>query len=373
MERKDGKRIGRGSRQGAGAARAGRREMKFIHIADVHLGAKPDKGKPWARERETHSWRAFVDVINRAKEEQAQLLLIAGDLFHGQPLLWQLEQVNAQFSRIMDTQVVLIAGNRDYLGPQSFYHTFQWGENVSFLKDENICMLELGQLRVRVYGQSYWHKEITRNIYQGIQAQDDGYFNILLAHGGDERHIPFRIRDLTGAGFDYAALGHIHKPMQHIHGRAVMAGALQPIDCSDMGEHGYFLGEIEGGRCSVEFCPLHYCEYVPLNLKLTGNITEKALGEYVEGRIAQSPPYQIFKVTLTGPGKFGEVDGRSLERIGRVAQVVNRCQAEFDLEGLKLRYGDQLIGKYISELEKRPQDEIAKRALNYGVEALISE
>ena len=44
--------------------------MKFIHIADVHLGAKPEKNMPWAKEREEHSWQAFSDVITRAKEER---------------------------------------------------------------------------------------------------------------------------------------------------------------------------------------------------------------------------------------------------------------------------------------------------------------
>ena len=104
--------------------------MKFIHIADVHLGAKPDKDKPWGKEREGHSWLAFTEVITKAKEEQVQLLLIAGDLFHRQPLIRELKDVSYQFSRIPQTQVVLIAGNRDYLGENSCYRTFSWGENV---------------------------------------------------------------------------------------------------------------------------------------------------------------------------------------------------------------------------------------------------
>ena len=61
--------------------------MKFIHIADIHLGARPDRDKEWAKERELHSWQAFKEVIDKVKEEQVQLLLIAGDLFHGQPLV----------------------------------------------------------------------------------------------------------------------------------------------------------------------------------------------------------------------------------------------------------------------------------------------
>ena len=85
--------------------------MKFIHIADLHLGVKPDRDKPWAKERERDNWQAFEDVINRAKEDQVQLLLVAGDLFHRQPLMRELKEVNYQFSKIPQVQVVLIAGN----------------------------------------------------------------------------------------------------------------------------------------------------------------------------------------------------------------------------------------------------------------------
>lgn len=44
-------------------------------------------------------------------------------------------------------------------------------------------------------------------------------FQILLGHGGDDRHHPFRANDLAEAGFDYAAFGHIHKVAQLIPGK----------------------------------------------------------------------------------------------------------------------------------------------------------
>lgn len=40
----------------------------------------------------------------------------------------------------------------------------------------------------------------------------DGCRHILLAHGGDSSHIPINQEKLRQAGFDYIALGHIHKP-----------------------------------------------------------------------------------------------------------------------------------------------------------------
>lgn len=348
--------------------------MKFIHMADIHLGAKPDKGRPWEKEREKHNWQALVEVITKAKEEQVELLLIAGDLFHRQPLPQELKELNHQFTRIPRTKVVIVAGDGDYLHEDFYYRTFTWAENVHFLKEETINSVDFPGMRVRVYGLSYWQKEITKNLCDNIQAREDDWCNILLVHGGDDKHIPFKIQDFKDSGFDYVALGHVHKPMQHIPDRVVMAGALQPIECNDMGEHGYFSGEIKEHKCHVEFHPLYYCEYVPLNIKVTSGMTEDTLQELIMEKVRQAPAHQIFKVTLSGIcGAAVPVDGTKLKMLERVAQVVNRCQSDHDYEKLKMQYGRQILGKYIQAMEKMPQDEITKKALYYGVEALIAE
>ena len=166
--------------------------MKFIHIADIHLGARPDRNKEYVREQ-SYSWQAFTEVIDKVKEEQIQLLLIAGDLFHRQPLVRELKDVNYQFSRIPQTQVVMIAGNRDYLAPSSCYRTFRWEPNVHFLASEEMDYIELEGLDTRIYGLSYCHREILVPRYKYVQAKEDDFSNILLAHGGDDRHIPFQI------------------------------------------------------------------------------------------------------------------------------------------------------------------------------------
>lgn len=41
------------------------------------------------------------------------------------------------------------------------------------------------------------------------------------------------------SGFDYIAMGHIHKPQQVIPGLAAYAGALEPTDKNDTGKHGF--------------------------------------------------------------------------------------------------------------------------------------
>ena len=346
--------------------------MKFIHIADVHLGATPDKNTPWAQERKNHSRKAFEQVINIAEEEQVDLLLIAGDLFHRQPLQRELKEVNYQFSKLSHTQVVLIAGNHDFINPESYYRTFPWEKNVHFLKKESVEYVELPMLRTRVYGLSYWHRELPEALYDNIKVEEGSFLNILLAHGGDEKHIPFQAEKFQRMGFDYVACGHIHKPMQYIENRVVMAGALQPVDCNDIGAHGFFMGNLTQERCQVEFHPLTYCEYAVMNLKVTSDITNGALEEFVKKRLEQAPEYMIFKVMLSGfYDGSAPIETERLEKLERVIQVVNQCQPDYDFERLKQQYSQQLIGKYISAMERLPQDEVAKLALYYGVEALM--
>ena len=104
--------------------------MKFIHAADVHLGASPDAGSSYTENRPKELWDSFERLLEVCEKEEIDLLLIAGDLFHRQPLLRELKEVDYLFSRLTHTRVVMIAGNHDYLKGDSYYRTFQWSTPV---------------------------------------------------------------------------------------------------------------------------------------------------------------------------------------------------------------------------------------------------
>ena len=70
----------------------------------------------------------MIDICER---EQTDLLLIAGDLFHRQPLKKELKEVDYYFSRLSRTKVVLIAGNHDF---------FKEGFLLSELSVEQQCI-----------------------------------------------------------------------------------------------------------------------------------------------------------------------------------------------------------------------------------------
>lgn len=347
--------------------------MRFIHIADVHLGVTPDEGKAWSRKREREIWDSFARIIAVAKCEQPDFLFITGDLFHAQPLKKELREVDALFREIPGTKVLLVVGNHDYLRPKSYYLTYPWAENVYIFRREEAECFEFPEQNVAIYGLSYWHREIRDCLYDTLHPADDRRINILLAHGGDERHIPFSARRLIENGFDYVAAGHIHRGGWLLPGHAVMAGSLEPTDCNDIGSHGYWMGTITKEKAEVHFYPIRNCEYCHETYAVHSGTTEREIMEWVEALLRERPKYQYFRLFLKGK-KDPEItyEMRDIEEMERIVDVTeDDLQPDYDYESLQREYEDSILDAYIGRMKRRQQDVRTKKALEYGVNALL--
>ena len=96
----------------------------------------------------------------------------------------------------------------------------------------------------RCLGLSYHSREITEPLYNTATPEGRQRYELLLAHGGDEKHIPVDWERLDCLGYSYVAFGHIHKPQAVRRNRILYAGAPEPTDRNDTGPHGYVKGEI---------------------------------------------------------------------------------------------------------------------------------
>jgi len=345
--------------------------MRFIHIADVHLGVTPDAGMPWSEKRGKDIWNSFHMVLEEARRQQADLLLIAGDLFHRQPLKRELKEVAAGFAAIPDTEIVLIAGNHDYLHPKSYYRTFAWPDNVHFILNKDLTPVHLERIHTTVWGCSFWDKEDDRAVYGKHQRQMDSEFQILLGHGGDDRHHPFRANELT-AGYDYAAFGHIHKAAQLISNRVVMAGSLEPTDCNDTGAHGYWIGDIGKTYCEVSFYPVRKCEYCHEAVEVTPGTTGYDVTQQIKELLAERPAYQYFRICLQGYKDPDVIfDLNKLSNLERIVDVTEQLRPDYDYDKLLAEHENSLLGAYIAAMQKKRQDPVAAKALEYGVSALL--
>ncbi|MBQ8306717.1 MAG: DNA repair exonuclease [Blautia sp.] len=347
--------------------------MRFVHLADVHLGAVPDRGCAWSARREEEIWETFRRVIAYIRENPVDLLFIAGDLFHRQPLKKELKEVNYLFTTIPETRVFLIAGNHDYLKRDSMYRTFSWAENVYFFGSEKVQSVHLTEPEVTVYGFSFCHREIREDLLAGCVPEDEEGLHILLAHGGDQDHVPMNVRSLSAAGFDYIALGHIHRPGMLIRNRAAFSGALEPIDRNDTGAHGFIEGYTDAdGRLKIRFIPFAQRNYEEISVTLTENATQGWLEEEIRSRIEERGQQHIYRVLLDGvrPPDMVLIPER-IRLLGNISEFADLSRFAYDLPLLEKQYSGTLIGDYIRYFRNSEMGEVEEKALMYGLQALL--
>ena len=351
--------------------------MRFIHTADLHLGASPDASLPWGQERREALWNSLHTIIRAARDRHADLLLIAGDLFHRQPLLKECREVNSLFSQIPSTRVVMIAGNHDCIRPSSPFVSYPWAPNVSVLSSESMDSVWLPELNTRVHGFSYHRPEIREPLYDGLSVPEDGAFHILLAHGGDDSHIPIRLNDLAAAGFDYVALGHIHQPKLYKKSAIAWCGSPEPLDRTDMGRRGYILGDIDESGCRFSWVPCASAEYRPISITVNPGSTSHQILEVLQEQLDPDPRY-LYRVILTGSREPDlTFDPAVISRAGRIVDVTDRTEPAYDLARLTEEHSHDLVSHLIRELSAGGPDEpdslsgLRRKALYYGLQALL--
>ena len=82
--------------------------MRFIHIADLHLGSSPEAEFLWGKNRAEEIWDSFAAVIDACNEKEIDLLLIAGDLFDRPPVWADLDDVATINYTHLPSKVVLV-------------------------------------------------------------------------------------------------------------------------------------------------------------------------------------------------------------------------------------------------------------------------
>lgn len=345
--------------------------MLIIHTADLHLGASPDGSEPWAKNRKEELWDSFEKLVEAVEIQQADLLLIAGDVFHRPPLLRELREVNDRFASFTKTKVVLMAGNHDYIGSNSFYKGFPWAENVHFFESEEISSVKFPDLNVEIYGFSYYEKEIREKLYDDVRPENNGYYHILLAHGGDEKHIPYTKEKLAKSGFDYIAFGHIHKPGMILPGRAVMAGSLEPTDHTCYGTHGFVRLEVKDGKNQVALFPFAKREYCTLNLELTTEDTMGSICRRVREKVTELGEDNIYDIIITGKRHASlEIMEEKLKSTGNIRAIVDKTEKFYDYVQLGIEFEGRLLQKYISSFDGC-EETLEKKALAYGTDAIL--
>jgi DNA repair exonuclease SbcCD nuclease subunit len=196
-----------------------RRRMKVIHTSDVHL-----ESDTFGRSEEGQRYRrriqgAFEKVIDHVIAEDADLFLIAGDLFDSNRVHESgIEFVHKALSRV-PCPVVLIPGNHDCYDTRSIYKKFDFsvaGPHVFTVTAEEGQVIELPHLDATVWGKGMVEHDHKYRPIAGVAPRHRDNWHIGMAHGycveeeEMQRSSLIFPREIEQSGLDYLALGHVH-------------------------------------------------------------------------------------------------------------------------------------------------------------------
>ena len=349
--------------------------MKFIHISDVHLGIKADKGRFWSEERSAEIEETFKNVARVCDELQVELLLIAGDLFDFPPTEKELRKLDVILRSMYKTKTVIIAGASDYIEEGSAWETFSFvSDTVLFPRDKAVNAY-LEDLNVCITGYSYGKPEYKERILEKLKPGREGAYNILLGYGGSPEHMPFSKEKLAMTGFDYIALGSIHKVKHVLKNKMAFPGSLEPLDYTETGKHGYIFGEVdEEGRTGITWVPCNKRSYINTAITLDSSMDNSDINDLVVKRILELGEENIFRILLKGKVNSNvNINLGDLKNRYYINQIIDKTESYFDISELTRDNENNLLGKFIKELSDEDSTEdkvIREKAMYYGIDAL---
>ena len=199
--------------------------FKFIHSADLHLDSPfrvhEGKNEDLRDLLINASLEALSQLCDAAIDQKVDFIILAGDTYDGieRGARAQLH-LRREILRVgtHGIKVFMAFGNHDPVN-QSREASIFWPENLIRFgpEPETLALERDGVTYGEITGVSYETKDEKRNLAQMFPESRTELFSIAVLHtnvGGSKEHgnyAPATLADLIGKGYDYWALGHIHK------------------------------------------------------------------------------------------------------------------------------------------------------------------
>lgn len=277
--------------------------FRFVHAADIHLDSplrtlalRDEDAARLIGEASREALRRIVDIC---LEEQVDALVLAGDLYDGgQTSMKTALFLAAQLHRLneADIRVYLIRGNHD--AESKITRELSLPPNVHLFSGHATPVeapRPAGAIPVFLHGLSFAKPHAPDSLLPKFKPPVAGAINIGILHtslGGSEGHdsyAPCSVADLDAHGFDYWALGHIHKRTVY-QGRAtvVMPGNPQGRDINEAGPRSVTLVSIDDdGGVTLEERITSVAEFARVSINLSGAETRNEVNDRIYRGLAQ--------------------------------------------------------------------------------------
>lgn len=360
--------------------------MKFVHIADMHFDSPfvtlAQKGM-LAQERRLEQRKVMKDIIEYIKKENIPFLFIAGDLYEQKYIRKStIEYINNLFKEIENTQIFIVPGNHDPYIKNSFYKQYKWNKNVHIFTNELSC-INCGNTDVYGYGFNDFYM---KNMYEHIEIKNKENINILTTHGSldngnleNREYNPLSSKQLKSLGFDYIALGHIHKASYNDYDgqRITYPGSTISLGFDEIGKRGFISGEIDEAtkELRIKFIETKAKTYEECYINVSNLNSEEELIEEISSRNFDIEKY--YKIILNGKRKFEIDENKILElvNINNVIRIKNHTEIMYDINdianqiSLKGLFAKKMLDKINQENSNEVHNKMLE-AFEIGMEVL---
>ncbi|EPS4400269.1 metallophosphoesterase family protein [Listeria monocytogenes] len=244
------------------------KEIQFLHMADLHLDS-PFIGlstlpQPLFSAIQESTFQSLERITTVAIKEAVDFVLIAGDIYDSED---QSVRAQARFAKEMkrleaaNIPVFMIHGNHDFI--EKHKEKLALPSNVHIFSEQVEVMSHKTAtgVSVNIYGFSYNERHIRSSRVGEYKIQGDADFHIALLHGSEvsssEEHdvyAPFRVQEISKKGFDYWALGHIHKRQLLAESPSIYyPGNIQGRNRKESGEKGASIITLSEASTTIDF------------------------------------------------------------------------------------------------------------------------
>lgn len=365
--------------------------LRIIHTGDIHLDS-PFSGLDERRAeiRKTELRGTFSSLLTYVRTNGADLLLITGDFFDtGFVTRETLAIIMREFSRVPETRIVISPGNHDPYTQNSVYARVKFPPNVYIFKENTQTRFEFPEINCDVYGYAFTGESLDGSPVSA--TENNGRIRILCAHADLNApasvYAPVTPQQLSSAGFDYAALGHVHNPPEPAGiGKCVYGycGCLEGRGFDETGVKGALSVVIgDDGKTVIRRLSFAHKRYESAELSVTGAVSSYEVKERIRALIRER---RFTEDTLLRVILKGEVQPSLILSPETLADGVDEV---FALEvrdetspALNMEYLEEdptVRGAFYRELKPKLYDpdpavrRCALRALRYGLSAMAGE
>jgi DNA repair exonuclease SbcCD nuclease subunit len=247
-------------------------------------------------------------------EEKVDFVLISGDLYDGD---WRDYNTGlyflSQVGRLQEASipVYIVAGNHD--AGSRITKTLRLPEHVHLFPAHGPETYDLPKLDVAIHGQSFPTPAVKQDLSLNYPPPLSGWFNIGMLHTcltGREGHAPYApctVEGLTNKGYDYWALGHVHKRESVREAPwIVFSGNIQGRHIRENGPKGCLLVRVdERGRATTTFKPLDVIRWEEVVADgahaETGHDVVAGISHNLEGLLSLFPGFPlVIRVVVSG-------------------------------------------------------------------------